>query len=561
MPQVKLISTQKARLALNTQYLTLSHCWGRSPVAKLSNQNLKQYHQCIPRHILEPPTAATFRHAIYVAYCLGFRYLWIDALCINQEDGEEKEYEISYMNEIYAYATLNLSATAAHDGSDGLFFERDPREVDAIRHLGLVAFLPPSHPFVDEVLWSPINKRAWVFQERMLATRVLHFCHTRLFWECCALQEAEPLSDASPRSMVVPSRQTKQLVLPHERQGLLVSEKARLRWAAIVESYSKTSLTFPGDTLLALSAIATTLSEQRGLDPPDYAAGLWVPDLPLALRWRVSHRPDRVPVEYVAPSWSWAALFCTVDIERDVYVRVFADEFAPSISLKTASAPFGSVKSAVLRLRGMLRSLRYLESEDCFQIGRSDRQAATVISSGFPGTIRDGLPDKVYKWSKHGHRSTFVQQSTQSHQPPLDESDVFICEWDHGIPGHDQTPRSIRFALHSGSFLEVQDGSFYLLPLGQRRRFSKEDEEAEEENEADDRDGPFDRIEGLILHRSSAKGEYVRVGIFYYTLGDSARDQEKVLNSIFGEDECLGDDSYLRRDDHNDEVTYTIQII
>ncbi|KAH7303066.1 heterokaryon incompatibility protein-domain-containing protein [Stachybotrys elegans] len=513
MPNVKLCLT--ADLPLKTQYLTLSHCWGRSPVTKLTNQNLEEYCQSIPSDVLERPTAATFRQAIHVARCLSFRYLWIDALCINQEDENEKDEEISYMDQIYTHATLNLSATAAHDGSGGLFFERGPETVDVChsqQHPGIVAFLHPSHSFVHEVVKSPINKRAWVFQERMLATRVLHFCRSRLIWECCNLQEAEPLSEDIPTSVVAHPRQTKQLVLPHQRD--LTAERARLRWANALERYSEASLSFRGDTLLALSAIAATLCRQRGLQPQDYAAGLWVADLPLSLRWRVARQPDRTAAEYIAPSWSWAALFCPIDVQRDAYVRVFADHFVPSIHLKREIAPFGSVMGGSLRLRGMLTSLCYLESEDCFRMGLSDNQAPTVVSSGFPGTIRDGLPDKVYKRSKKGQISRFVQESSQSYDLPFDESDVLICEWDNGIPGHPQTPQAIRFPLSGGNFLEVQDGSFFLLPLGQRKKESSDNEGEKEQSEADDRRGLFDRIEGLILHRTLAKGEYIRVGLF-----------------------------------------------
>ncbi|KAH0428260.1 hypothetical protein CcaCcLH18_09150 [Colletotrichum camelliae] len=562
MPKVKLCPT--ASLASKTQYVTLSHCWGRSPVAKLTNHNLQEYCQLIPPDVLKLPTAATFREAIHVARCLGFRYLWIDALCINQEDDDEKQVEITYMDRIYAQAIMNLSATAAADGSGGLFFERDPESVGVFRsqrYPGVVAFSEPSSSLVSEVLSGPINKRAWVYQERMLATRVLHFCRSRLFWECCTLSKAEPLSVDIPVSMEVPLRQSKRLVPPRPR-GQLSAETARIRWADVLETYSPASLSFRGDTLLALSAIVTRLCEQRDLEPRDYAAGLWVPDLPQALRWRVSHRPERVAVEYVAPSWSWAALFCIIDVQRDVYVRAFADHFVPSIQLKTETAPFGSVTGGSLRLRGTLRSLCYLEAEDCFRMGRSDSPAPTVVSSGFPGTVRDGLPDKVFKWSKQGQNSRFVQTSSRSHQPPLDESDVLTCEWDYGIPCHPQTRRPIRFPLPDGSFLEVEDGHFFLLPLGQRRKDLEDNEvEDEEESEADDRDGSFDRIEGLILHRSRAKGEYVRMGLFYYTLQLGVEQDEEVLGHVFGRDECLQVDSYLQKDGDGGQAFYTIQIV
>jgi hypothetical protein len=532
-------------------------------VAKLSHQNAAQYLQNIPLDIFQQPTAATFRQAIHVARCLGFRYLWIDALCINQEDATEKDLEITYMSEIYSHATINLSATAAEDGSGGLFFERDPwiaTVCHSERHPNLVAFAPPEVSFVHEMLRSPINKRAWVFQERMLATRVLHFCRTRLFWECFSLQEAEPLFNDKPAPLLTAPGQTKRQVMPRRGEERLRTRTARLRWANIIARYSTTSLTFRQDTLPALSAISTVVCEQRGLQPQDYAAGLWTPDLPLALRWRVARRPDKIPSEYIAPSWSWAALFCDIDVQSDPYVRAFVDEFATSVTLKTVN-PFGGVLGGHLRLRGRLILLRYLESEDCFRIGRRDGQAPIVISSGFTDNIRDGLPDKVYKRSQKGYGSRVVGESTQSHEPPLDESDVLICEWDHGIPGHGHAGQKARFALSDGGLLEVSTDSFFLLPLGQREKTPKQEDEGEDESESDDKRGDFDRIEGLILHRSSKKGEYVRVGLFYYTLPDSVRKEENVLDFVFGKGQSLEPDAFLQRHVDGGEHTYTIHIV
>ena len=76
------------------------------------------------------PKQQTLRHALQVTRCLDFRYLWIDALCMNQEDEQDKQHEISFMGEIYAGSELNIAATAASSESDGLFHERNSMEVD-----------------------------------------------------------------------------------------------------------------------------------------------------------------------------------------------------------------------------------------------------------------------------------------------------------------------------------------------------------------------------------------------------------------------------------------------
>lgn len=155
---VRICSTRD--LPLDTQYLTLSHCWGKNLKIKLSNSNKEEYtsSQGIPSHVFAEPSAATFRDAILVTRKLGFRYLWIDSLCINQEDNTEKGHEIMFMHEIYRHAEINISATAAADGFGGLFQKRNPLVLypcTSRKRVGLVAFTSPLIHFTLEVLQDP----------------------------------------------------------------------------------------------------------------------------------------------------------------------------------------------------------------------------------------------------------------------------------------------------------------------------------------------------------------------------------------------------------------------
>jgi hypothetical protein len=189
LPQSEIIGVRissSSHLPLDTPYLTLSHCWGKHLKMKLSHSNMAEYTspEGIPPHVFADPSAATFRDAILVTRSLGFRYLWIDSLCINQEDNIEKGDEIMFMHEIYRHADLNISATAATDGFGGLFQKRNPLILYPCisrRRVGLVAFTSPLIHFTSEVLQGPVNQRSWVFQERLLARRVLHFCSAQIF--------------------------------------------------------------------------------------------------------------------------------------------------------------------------------------------------------------------------------------------------------------------------------------------------------------------------------------------------------------------------------------------
>ena len=59
-------------------YVALSYCWGSTARATLKKDRLKSYKQALPVHDLP----LTLRECIDFTRRLGFKYLWIDALCI-----------------------------------------------------------------------------------------------------------------------------------------------------------------------------------------------------------------------------------------------------------------------------------------------------------------------------------------------------------------------------------------------------------------------------------------------------------------------------------------------
>ena len=164
-------------------YTTLSHCWGQLAIKKLEKDTLKDMVKKIA--ISELPK--TFQDAVVVTRELGIRYLWVDSLCIIQDSAEDWATESSNMRLIYKNCILNIAATAAQDSSIGCFFDRNTNIVRPCRieitETGIYDFLS-SNAWFDDVISAPLNQRAWVVQEQLLAPRVLHFGKTQLFWEC-----------------------------------------------------------------------------------------------------------------------------------------------------------------------------------------------------------------------------------------------------------------------------------------------------------------------------------------------------------------------------------------
>ncbi|KAF5679593.1 heterokaryon incompatibility protein [Fusarium heterosporum] len=114
----RLVTSQAQR----ARYIALSHCWGSSPIFTTTSKNIAKLQSSIPIDSLP----LTFQHAIEVTRTLGFRYLWIDSLCIIQDSPKDWEIESSRMGQVYRRAAFTISVTQGKDGGAGCFSKRDP---------------------------------------------------------------------------------------------------------------------------------------------------------------------------------------------------------------------------------------------------------------------------------------------------------------------------------------------------------------------------------------------------------------------------------------------------
>jgi hypothetical protein len=104
-------------------YIALSYCWG--PTANTlttTKTTLKMRQTAISE--LDGELPQTLQHAFRLTRLLGIRYLWIDALCIVQDDPEEWELEAAKMGLIYSNAFLVISAIVSSHAGDDLFKPR-----------------------------------------------------------------------------------------------------------------------------------------------------------------------------------------------------------------------------------------------------------------------------------------------------------------------------------------------------------------------------------------------------------------------------------------------------
>ena len=305
----------------------------------------------------------TFRDAVIITRNLGFSYLWIDSLCIIQNDAKDWETESARMADIYGNSAVTIAASSSENSRAGCFFYRDTNPPVALnypssdRPAGVVYVTRPSKSFEETVNSGPLNRRAWVFQERLLSRRILHYGKDQLHWECqetCLSENGhEVLADHYYKSDSILSSTT--ISASHQvEQGSLYKD-----WYEMVEAYTQRRLTRDSDKFPALSGLVNVFARLSG---DRYVAGLWERDLMVGLLWRASYseqpRLQRPPL-YRAPSWSWAALEGGILFDSDVSRADFVlSDLDVAIRL-AGSDPFGMVASGTLTVSGRLKQVEY----------------------------------------------------------------------------------------------------------------------------------------------------------------------------------------------------------
>jgi hypothetical protein len=325
----------------------LSHCWGSLQFLKLLKGNVEKFSQAIAVEQLP----RTFRDALEITRKLDLKYIWIDSLCIIQDDERDWQIESGRMSAVYGGSYINIAASSARHANEGLFL-RSQSTVDGFRAkitgIGVVQF-ERSGNYRQIVASSHLATRAWTFQERILSPRTIHLGYRGALWEC-AIQVA---TESLPGGLTVHGFT---MLEDFNKMGNLTKW-----WSEAIKLYSEAKLTYLRDKLPALSGIARRIHDRSGYG---YLAGLWRNEnIEQQLCWFV-HRPMRrrshsmvVQVSrsprpiYRAPSWSW------VSVDGRVVIPVWEDPcelYAHVIDAWTMPVvdedPFGEIKGGAIRL-------------------------------------------------------------------------------------------------------------------------------------------------------------------------------------------------------------------
>jgi len=364
------------------KYVTLSHSWGTAKFLKLEAGNFSRFESGIQLTAL----TKTFRDAISVTQGLGIRYLWIDALCIIQGPTlDDWAIEASRMCDVYRNSWCNISALWATDHQRGFLPLAQPDlscwttiniDWDDLGEPNDWVILDQSI-WTEEVAKAPLNKRAWVLQERILPPRQLYFGRNDVLWQCYEFSSFSLVPDlCHPHSYTGEPFGNNLSEKFFERKRANGQKDALSLWAQYVDLYSVCALTKPEDKLVAIAGIAQDIN--RTFPADEYIVGVWRSQLPNQLMWRAemvpvsgnsniakgssTPEPLTIPSQpgdpaYRSPSWSWAYTQVPIVAFRDAYSH---EQDIPLVDIKRTelnftvpSLPYGQVLDARLVLHGI----------------------------------------------------------------------------------------------------------------------------------------------------------------------------------------------------------------
>jgi hypothetical protein len=360
-------------------YATLSYCWGDKDDGAAQTKTDPSSLQQRLRGIQPSEMSRVLQDAITVCRAFSVRYLWVDALCIiqDEEDTSDWEKESDRVGEVYQHAYFTIcaaSTTSCHqsflDRQDSFDFpfqsSLQPEARGTLKlvytghhHLELSSDHNPLAADRRSSLWYT---RGWVYQERYLSSRRLIFGRHMLHFECGEIEFSENGECVRPNIVDWSARATndtsQRWIYSHFRSQVGV--------------YASHSLTYESDRLSALSGIAKKVFDRTG---DTYLAGIWKQDLHIGLLWNSCNIGGNLAellnsfkdhTNRAAPSWSWASLpgYLTYGISginvnhQQRHLRPEYRAIDGWTELQGAQLNrFGAVKNGTIRVVGRLMAL------------------------------------------------------------------------------------------------------------------------------------------------------------------------------------------------------------
>ncbi|KAF2107047.1 hypothetical protein BDV96DRAFT_506859 [Lophiotrema nucula] len=343
------------------RYIALSHCWG--PLKEDEKfctyiSNISQFQTSINFDHLP----RTFRDAVTVTRGLGIDYIWIDSLCIIQDDNQDWQNESSKMEQVFSAAYCTIGSSSAKSSLDGFLVERPPRSIVELRtgSTDTRYVCVDIDDFHTDVELGELNSRGWVLQERALSRRTVFFTSRQVYWECGAGIHCETLTRLQNSKVAfLGDANFPKSAIEHYRDGrqLLIQD--------LYERYSGLAFTKPSDRAVAIlglqNRLARTFKTQAayGLFAVYFARGL----LWKRRDWKLMTRIAQ-PAGRRVPSWSSFSkegrikyLDATNELKFKEIDWATSDFENPFLIQKTSASSASTEESILASFRGLARRL------------------------------------------------------------------------------------------------------------------------------------------------------------------------------------------------------------
>ncbi|RYP11214.1 hypothetical protein DL764_000170 [Monosporascus ibericus] len=342
---IRLVDVVEKRLVPNClsteySYVALSYVWGKSNTGQTTTRNLERRMRRGGLEVEFDTLPAAIRDACSVVEKLGerrprdnpLRYLWVDSLCIVQDDREDQNSQIPHMDKIYHQSLVTivaLSATGAATRLPGVEPGSRPVPIQRTERTAcwILSSIPPT---LDRVLKLPCYEtRAWTLQERILSNRRLYFSNWQVYFQCYryVYQEAydrprQIVQDGSSMSFQFTpfhvnlshcsfgfsnTWHIRLLHLNNQSTVIQWNQSSLIMYDQLVAELSGRKLTVADDILKAFAGLVAYMeSNQAG----PFVAGTPLNVLDRALLWAPTQELKRRVLEPGArriPSWSWCA--------------------------------------------------------------------------------------------------------------------------------------------------------------------------------------------------------------------------------------------------------------
>ena len=348
---IRLIDTRDYRVVSATsreRYAALSYVWGSETTPLLTRDTLSDLSTLDGLRNLTIPQ--TIIDAIRLVRDLDERYLWVDSLCIVQDDNEEKQEQLPIMADIYSYAELVIVAAAGSDANSGLpgIWNTSRSTSQRTEEINGVRFIT-AYPAVRQVLdWSVWNSRGWTLQETVHSRRALVFTEDIVYWNCLIAKCREDLSCESSSAAL---RSTQENLLPG---FLFETGQCRIgKYCQLIQAFSRRKLREESDVIWALVGL---LRSQASDFPKGFIWGLPYEILDDTLLWSedsncpsvhkrnalhtVVTRRNYYDLSY--PTWSWLSVGKSVSFQHDCKIKVVSRVIWGPPTMKLADQGFAT---------------------------------------------------------------------------------------------------------------------------------------------------------------------------------------------------------------------------